>query len=341
MRVIAEHEHGKRLADAASAAQNAGVELHLVPVARQTRFRFSLRYARKVLAAARGADVVSVHGFYQFPCVAGWLGAVLADCRLFVQPHGVFEPYQEARGSAFKPLFMIFLGRWILRRSSVIWAASEQELSGIRAVAGRGAHVRVAPLGVRPRNSGCGLTVSNVRGRRTVLYIGRLAPKKRVDKLIDAARYLEQSGAPIRLIVCGSGDAEFVDMLRGRARGLSGVRFLGEVSGGRRRDAELLSDLFCLPSDNENFGQVVTEAMSAGLPVITTTGVGASEHVLRAGSGWVLQDPTVRDLAHAIDTALDDLAALRAMGLRGRDYVEETLSWAAVARGWVAAARSA
>ena len=84
-----------------------------------------------------------------------------------------------------------------------------------------------------------------------------------------------------------------------------------------------------LPSENENFGIAVAEAMLAGCYVITTQQVAASEHLQAARGGTVLSVPDANLLAKALD---DRLRGDRARSRGAADYARSRLTWDALAR---------
>lgn len=322
-------------------ARRAGVKIVTVSRRRLTRFRFSLRFTLLAFMHARKADVVSNHGFYQWPTVVAYAAASHFRRPLFVQPHGVFEPYQEARGSRWKPRFMRLIGERVLRYSTFMPVATQGEACGvIRSLPGVPVVPRVLGMGVYRVTDEGPDDLERFSSRR-VIFISRIAHKKRLDKLLDAAELARSAGQSFELTVAGDGDNELVNALKQRSARIPGVEWVGHVDGEARRSLERASTVMCLPSDNENFGQVVTEAMAAGLPVITTDAVGASLHVKAASSGWVLADPTAAELELCLRHALGDPERLLQMSKSGQAYVRQNLSWERVAEDWRALAREA
>ena len=89
-------------------------------------------------------------------------------------------------------------------------------------------------------------------------------------------------------------------------------------------------DVFVLPSESEGLSMVILEAMAAGLPVIVSKGCNFSVPP-RIGCGLVVERD-VDELADALSALLRlPKGRLRAMGLLGRDYVEQRYSWSAIA----------
>jgi D-inositol-3-phosphate glycosyltransferase len=148
--------------------------------------------------------------------------------------------------------------------------------------------------------------------QKLVLYVGRLAPEKGLDRLIRAVAHLGHI-SKLRLIVVG-GDGEH-DPARRRMMDLSRSCGIGGrvVFQGRVEQSELprfysAADLLALPSSYESFGMVALEALACGTPVAATR-VGAMEQLLRVpGNGRLAQDLRPASLADAIEDVLRDRA---------------------------------
>jgi D-inositol-3-phosphate glycosyltransferase len=146
-----------------------------------------------------------------------------------------------------------------------------------------------------------------------VLYVGRLAPEKGLDRLIRAIARLNHVPA-LRLIVVG-GDGER-DTAQRRMAALAGCLGIGGrvAFNGRVEQRELphfysAADLLALPSAYESFGMVALEALACGTPVAATR-VGAMEELLRTpASGRLCADLRPASLADAIESLLRQRAA--------------------------------
>lgn len=110
--------------------------------------------------------------------------------------------------------------------------------------------------------------------------------------------------------------------------------FRGPVYGEEKLKLLASADAFVLPTRNENWGIAVAEAMASGLPVICTKGAPWECLETEKAGRWV-------DIsAEGIRKGLEDVLALgdeerRAMGERGRRWVEANLDWTAIARKMV------
>jgi len=101
------------------------------------------------------------------------------------------------------------------------------------------------------------------------------------------------------------------------------VDVVGGLFGDDKWDAYCSSDVFVLPTLNENFGIVIAESYLCGTPVITTKG---------APCGWWI-DRTVDELTYAIiDFVHTPIEKRRLMGLRGRQLVKERFASDIVAK---------
>ena len=116
------------------------------------------------------------------------------------------------------------------------------------------------------------------------------------------------------------------------------VEFVGSVSHDRTKEIFEKSDIFVLPSyesdsQYEAWGLVVNEAMSMGLPVITTTGVGASFDMTNDGyNGFVVQENNVDELYQAMNKIL--AFDLIQMGNNSRKIFEKKNNYTKMANGF-------
>jgi glycosyltransferase involved in cell wall biosynthesis len=95
------------------------------------------------------------------------------------------------------------------------------------------------------------------------------------------------------------------------------VVFTGPLHGPDKSNAFATADLFVMPSDFENFGTAIAEAMLAGLPVITTTGTPWRD-LKREGAGWWIS-PDAESLRITLSEVLNlSDTELRARGERSR-----------------------
>lgn len=162
-----------------------------------------------------------------------------------------------------------------------------------------------------------------------LLYVGRMAPEKNVQLLLQAMPHVVRDCPHAHLWLVGPGPSlkalqAQVDSLEMHHR----VHFTGPVPREQVSLYMLAADLFVFPSVTESQGLVLDEAQAAGLPCIVANGGGAPEAVDYGASGLIVE-PTVEAFVEAIlflTRHQEQRERLRQAGLRKR----ETLSVPAV-----------
>ena len=128
-------------------------------------------------------------------------------------------------------------------------------------------------------------------GKNILLFLSRIDRKKGLELLLDSFAALRPSHSGLHLVIAGSGDPDYVDALKARARQLEiadQIHWSGFVSGELKNAILADANVFVLPSYSENFGNAVAEALAAGLPVIVSENVGIHREITRAGAGLVV-----------------------------------------------------
>jgi glycosyltransferase involved in cell wall biosynthesis len=100
------------------------------------------------------------------------------------------------------------------------------------------------------------------------------------------------------------------------------------------------ADLYVHPALLEPFGNVVVEAMAAGLPLVVTDGTGAADCVEKARCGLVVPRGNVQEMASAIQQMLENQALRQEMAARAKTGAAE-YDWPLIARRYVAAYEAA
>ena len=123
-------------------------------------------------------------------------------------------------------------------------------------------------------------------GRRVLLYVGRLAPEKRVDRLIDAVGRLRTAFPDLLLALVGDGPERAALERHAAERAPAGsVLFAGRLEGEALSAWYRLGVVFALASAFEPFGAVVNEALLAGLPAVVSDRAGAHTLVAEGING--------------------------------------------------------
>jgi|688.fasta_scaffold01052_31 glycosyltransferase involved in cell wall biosynthesis len=152
---------------------------------------------------------------------------------------------------------------------------------------------------------------------RSFLYVGRYAPEKRIDVLVEAYRqYRKQARIPWDLACCGMGP------LARLLAGQEGVTDLGFVQPGDLPAVYAAHGAFVITSDYEPWGMVIAEAAAAGLPIICTDACGARLEVVRPGeNGIVCANGDTAAISSAMKWIDDHEQRLPVMGSRSLELV--------------------
>jgi teichuronic acid biosynthesis glycosyltransferase TuaC len=169
-------------------------------------------------------------------------------------------------------------------------------------------------------------------GQPLVLTVGYLIQRKGLRDLVAAAGRLRRRGRPFHLAIVGDGPLREALTQQTVAEGVADtVHFLGRVPHARVLALMARADLFALPSWDEAFGLVYTEAMAQGTPVVAGKGEGPEDFIKDGVSGYLVpvRDPDA--LAGIIAGVLDDPDKAATVGQAGK-AAALALSWQRNAR---------
>lgn len=239
-----------------------------------------------------------------------------------ITPHGMLYPQALARSAWKKKLLLISGGvDKDLRLADCIHCTCKEEMNYYRALGYKN------PVAVIPNPVPIPSFINELQNDRSVKcigFLGRLHPRKNVEALIEAWIELGDKARQAKLVIMGKGDGDYEQHLKNivRSHSLSNVEFAGFVTG--REKFERLASLtaLCVPSDFENFGMIVTEALSVGTPVIASLGTPWQELNTEHCGFWVQNDADT--LADAIKAVLELPAdEISRMGENGKQLVKE------------------
>ncbi len=185
------------------------------------------------------------------------------------------------------------------------------------------AHNSVAPV------SKFQVSRSTFQGQPSIIFVGRLQARKRVDWLIKAVAALggrvDAEGVisrPPRLVIVGDGPER--EKLQALAKEIyPAAEFVGAKHGAELTPYFAQADLFVLPGTG---GLAVQEAMAHGLPVIVAKGDGTQDDLVRAGNGWQIPPEDYGALVRVTREALSDMSRLRRMGEESLRIVTEEIN---------------
>ena len=296
-------------------------------------------------------DIAHVWSVYGFSTSAAAYWCRKNNVPYVAFPHGSLDPFLRNRNRPRKWIYTKLFAERDYRKASAVMFTSEEELrlasdwSGLRIAAnvvqkpkqlvlytGIGSEWFAKPdgdSGHRFREK-----YQQLKGKRLIVYLGRLNFKKGLDILARAFSLVARDRDDVHLVIAGPDTEGYEPKIRkwlAEGNALQKTTFTGLLAGTDRFSALQQAEVFALPSYTENFGQVVFEAMACGVPVVVSDRVNIWPEVRNANAGLVVPCD-VEATAKALRTLLDDPVAAKQMGERGRHWVSANLTWEIVAR---------
>lgn len=323
---------------------------------------YSPEYAKALTRVA--PDLAHVHALWTYPSLAGYLWHRRTKRPFIYSVHGMLDPWAVRNARWKKRLVRALWEKAAHRSAACFHVTSEAEYLSVRQY-GIGKPICVIPNGIdlpeRTESSGCGIQdlelLRVARGRKVLLYLGRLHPKKNLANLIRAWKQVLNSqpsiGASWILAVAGWGhggydeklkqlasalDLSFADMNNHRSEGRSQrsattdhqsaftIVFLGSLFGADKDACYRACDAFVLPSVSEGMPMTVLEAWAYAKPILMTPECNLPQGFDAAAALQIGTSPEeiVTGLNRLIEMSDNDR---NAMGARGHALVAARFSW--------------
>ncbi len=268
-------------------------------------------------------DVVHIYGLYDLLGAGVARACVGRGIPYVVEPMGMFQPI--VRNLRLKRLYHALLGKPMLRGAGRLIATSEQERRELIDGSLPEAKIVVRRNGIelpdRLPATGTFRRQWNIPPEtKLVLFLGRIVSKKSPELMLEVFarwRAAEAGSRPSLLVLVGpdegNGYRQQLETFAARLGLNGGVLFTGPLYDDAKWAAYRDADLFVLPSQNENFGNTVAEAVACGTPVLLTDRCGIAPLVderaglvvphnreaLLAGLARLLNDETLRQRLRA------------------------------------------
>lgn len=189
-----------------------------------------------------------------------------------ITPRGMLEPWSLEQNKWKKKIALWMYQMKDLKKSTYIFTTAEMEAQHVREL-GVNVPISVIPNGIETDDYACRTSIEEVK--KQILFLSRVHVKKGIELLIDAIDRLHKQFPDWSVVIVGNGEDAYVESLRSKVKRLgleNYIKILPPVYGMAKTKLYQESSLFCLPSFSENFGMVIAEAMSCGVPCITTNG---------------------------------------------------------------------
>ena len=291
-------------------------------------YGFAPRFSRWIRERHAHYDAVIVQGLWQYSSFGVWRALRGTPTPYFVFPHGMLDPWFK-RTYPLKHLKKLLYWPWaeyrVLRDAAAVLFTSEEER---RLARGSFSLYRCNEVVVNYGTAAPEIDLAaaredffnsfpQFRGRRFLLFLGRLHEKKGCELLIEAfvARNSSRTNQSLDLVIAGPcADDAYLENLKRMAPTESGITFTGMLAGNPKWGAISAADAFILPSHQENFGIAVVEALACGTPVLISNKVNIWREIAADEAGYVENDDlpgTARLIERWVAAGPDARAAIK------------------------------
>lgn len=155
------------------------------------------------------------------------------------------------------------------------------------------------------------------------LFVGQLIPRKGIMEMLDNWRIFSANKKEINLLLVG--DGEQVQLAKDYVRkfNLQSVKILGKVDYSEVSIIYAISNIFIISTLEDNWSLVVPEAMSCGLPIISSKYNGCWPELVKPENGWVFDPLDTNNFNHTLELAYNNKEKWKEMGKASRQIVEE------------------
>lgn len=308
-----------------------GIKLSLHP---QAPFGYAPRLLSTLVEANH--DIIHQHGLWLYPSivVSQWRARVGRPTVISTQ--GMLEPWALSNSRVKKKIAGALFEKKNLRSANAVHC-SVNEIKGVRSYAESTPIAAIANGVILPDRRSSLQKPSNLfsDGRKTLLFLGRIHPKKGIAELLRAFSIFKAEEPVLasqwRLVVAGWDDGNHAEDLNILARklgmGPEDVTFPGPFFGDDKDALLFHSDAFILPSFSEGFPMAVLEAWAHSLPVLMTNECNIPDGFTHGAAIKISNNPHELAITLAKSLARCDLQTI---GAAGRKLVESQYSWSAL-----------
>jgi glycosyltransferase involved in cell wall biosynthesis len=276
--------------------------------------KFSIQLLLNIWKDIKKSDLVHIQGIFDTPTPISLFYANLYKKPVLLSSRGSLGKWCIENGSKYKNLWLHYLLKPLIK--NITWhATAQQEKDEILSIYPN-AKIEIIPNGIEYDKFQMSNILSknqyirkfinqDVEPNKIIISMGRLQKIKGFDILINAFNLTLES-FPNSILLIAGGDEGEEQNLRKQIKYLNidkNVFLIGAISGQDKIDFLANADLFCLPSHNENFGNVYVESLAAGTPIVASKMTPWSEVENYDCGKWV--ENSIEETSKAINQILE------------------------------------
>lgn len=295
----------------------------------------SLKVLKLQMDSMPKPNVVILHQVYTLSTFFGYRYAKRRRIPFAVFPHGSLTKYHETDNKLIKEIAKKLFFLKILRNADSIIVTCTSEKDDLDPFLQKKAIV--LPYGTNFDITWDKTLVKPNYNKKLdrIIFSGRFDKKKNLPIVLKAMPQIMKTFPDLVLDIAGSGSRKEVKKIEDLILELKlekNVRLLGWINESKMQELFSTARLLVLPSENENFALVVSEALSAGVPCVVSKYVGTAEIVAKHQAGVVIDELTPASVAEGILKVLHgDEDRYQKSALKA---VETSLNWSQIALQW-------
>lgn len=159
--------------------------------------------------------------------------------------------------------------------------------------------------------------------RHVFLYVGQLIPRKGLVELVETWELFSNQNPNIELLIVGAGPLENTLKNTIDNKQIESINFVGRVPYEDVPRYYAKAEVFIIPTLEDNWSLVVPEAMSCGLPIMSSKYNGCWPELVRKENGWVFDPLNEKDFLKTLETVVAEKGFWKQMGKESAKIVEE------------------
>ena len=282
--------------------------------------KISLDLFFKLIGLMERHDVIHAHSHLFFSTNVAALLRRLRGKPLVITSHGL---YSQTASPMIQSMYMPTMGRWTLSSADRVICYTQVEKEQMMELGVPEKKIVVINNGVDTKTF---KPVMKKGNKKTILWVGRYVHGKGVDILIDGFSIFSKSHPDYRLLMIGKGPlkSEIEELVFSNDLG-ERVEFIESVANEAMSEVYADSDVFILTSYEEGVPRSILEAMSCGIPIVSTS-LPQLQDIVK-DSGILVPPGNAVAVSDALRMLADDEELREGMGKNGRKRAESDFSW--------------
>lgn len=274
-------------------------------------------------------DIIHQHGIWKPISLYSKRIRKKSKIKSVIQPHGYLEPFRLNISKYKKLLVYNLFERSNLNQTNALIACAYDEAYKLKKLFPK-KDIAVVPNGISLDFFNAKNDKPIIKEKMRMLFLSQIIPIKGLERFL---RIIYEIGIKKfkdwEFLIAGYEDKDHTVFLKKLVLELNlreFVNFVGPKLGNEKLRIFDSTDLFVLPTYNENYGIVVAEALARGIPVLTTKGTPWEELNTYNCGFWVDNDDNgIKNALYAILSM--PLKNLKAMGKRGKKLIQKKYLW--------------